>query len=134
MVNYPISDMLIRIQNAQAVNKGHVLIPFSRLKFKIANVLKEAGYIGGVEKRKKKIKKTIRDFMELSLKYDDGRGAIDGIKIVSKPSRRMYVGAKDIKPVQSGYGVAIISTPTGIMTSREARKKNVGGEVMFEIW
>ena len=134
MVNHPISDMLIRIKNAQAVGKGQVLIPFSKLKFKIANVLKGEGFISGVEKRKKKSKKSTHDYMELLLKYNDGRGAIDGIKIISKPSRRMYVGAKDIKPVRSGYGVSIISTSTGIITSKEAKKKNVGGEILFEIY
>jgi small subunit ribosomal protein S8 len=134
MINHPISDMLIRIQNAQAVSKGHVSIPFSNLKFKIAGLLKEEGYIGSIEKRTKKYKNSTHDHIELSLKYNDGRGAIDGIKIISKPSRRMYIQAKDIKPVNSGYGVAVISTPTGVMTSKEAKKKNIGGELLFEIY
>lgn len=130
----PISDILIRIKNAQAVNHEQVLIPFSGAKLKIANILKEEGFISGVERKKKKTSKSELDCLLVTLKYSDGDGAINGIKIISRPSRRMYIKAKEIRLVRSGQGVAVISTPEGIMSSREARKKNLGGELMFEVF
>ncbi|OGN03987.1 MAG: 30S ribosomal protein S8 [Candidatus Yanofskybacteria bacterium RIFCSPHIGHO2_01_FULL_44_22] len=130
----PISDMLIRIKNAQAVKADQVLIPFSKSKFQIAGIFKEKGFLSGVERKKKKEKKSETEYLLATLKYSDNQGAIHGIKIISRPSRRIYIGAKDIKPVRSGYGIAVISTPEGIMDSREARKKNLGGELMFEIY
>lgn len=130
----PISDMLIRIKNAQMAKAEHVLVPASRIKFKIAGILKEAGYIDSVEKKKKKAKKAEHDYLDLSLKYQDGLGAISGIKIVSKPSRHIYIKAKDIKPVRSGYGTAVLSTSQGVMMAAQARKQKLGGEVLFEIW
>ncbi len=130
----PISDILIRIKNAQAVKQEQVLVPFSGAKFKIANILKNEGFISEIERKKKKTKKSELEYLLLTLKYSDGTGAINGIKIISRPSRRMYIKAKDIRLVRSGYGMAVISTPEGIMSSREARKKNLGGEIMFEIY
>jgi len=130
----PIADMMTRISNAQAVHNERVLIPFSKMKQRIAQVLSEAGYVAETEKKTKKAKKAEVDWLEIVLKYEDGQGAISGIRIVSKPSRHLYERAKDIKQVRSGFGVAVMSTPKGIMTSKEARKENVGGEVLFEIW
>lgn len=130
----PISDMLVRIKNAQAVRSEHVVIPFSKMKFRIATILKEAGYVADVERKKRKAKKAEIEFLSLALKYDQGDGAVHGIKIVSRPSRHMYIKAKDIKPVRSGYGMAMLSTSKGILTSSEARKAGLGGEVLFEIW
>jgi small subunit ribosomal protein S8 len=130
----PISDMLIRIKNAQLARHDQVSVPFSIMKFKIANILKDAGFISGIERKKKKTKKTEHENLALTLKYIDDAGAINNIKIISRPSRRMYIKAKDIKQVRSGYGVAVISTPKGIMNSKEARKSNLGGELLFEIW
>lgn len=130
----PISDILIRIKNAQMVNHEQVLIPFSGAKLKIANILKEEGFISEVERKKKKTPKSELDYLLVTLKYSDGDGAINGIKIISRPSRRMYIKAKEIRLVRSGHGVAVISTPEGIMSSREARKKNLGGELMFEVY
>ena len=130
----PISDILIRIKNAQAVKQEQVLVPFSGAKFKIANILKNEGFISEIERKKKKTEKSELEYLLLTLKYSDGTGAINGIKIISRPSRRMYIKAKDIRLVRSGYGMAVISTPEGIMSSREARKKNLGGEIMFEIY
>lgn len=130
----PISDILIRIKNAQMVNHEQVLIPFSGAKLKIANILKEEGFISEVERKKKKTPKNELDYLLVTLKYSDGDGAINGIKIISRPSRRMYIKAKEIRLVRSGHGVAVISTPEGIMSSREARKKNLGGELMFEVY
>ena len=130
----PIADMLTRIKNAQAVIKDRVVVPASKAKFRIATILKEEGYLADVDRKKVKAGRSEHDVIELVLKYDKGQGAISGIKLVSKPSRRLYIGAKDIRPVRSGYGTAVITTSKGIMTSKQARKESVGGEVMFEIW
>jgi len=135
MVNSPISDMLIRIKNAQAVGKEQVSVPFSSMKLKIAEIFKNGGFIKDFEKRKKKDKKTELDYLWITLKYsEDKTPGISGFKIISRPSRHMYLGAKDIKPVRSGYGIAVISTSKGVMSSKEARKQNLGGEILFEIW
>lgn len=127
--------MLIRINNAQAVGKEQVSVPFSAMKFKIAQILKDAGFIGEIERKKKKGKKIELEYLSLTLKYDeDRRPGITGYKIVSRPSRHMYVGVKDIKLVRSGFGIAVISTSKGVMSSKEARKMKLGGEMLFEVW
>ena len=130
----PISDLLIRIKNAQMVSHDQVLIPFSKMKYAMANVLKADGYLTDVERKNKKTKNTEHEYLLLTLKYQDGEGAIQGIKIISKPSRRMYIKAEEIRPVHSGYGLAIISTSQGVMNSRDARKQKLGGELICEIW
>ncbi len=127
-------DMLIRIKNAQAVNKERVLIPFSRSKFEVAKILKEKNFIQDIERKKKKVGKTEQSFLEIKLNFNNNQAAIAGVKIVSKSSRRFYLKKKDIKPVVSGYGISIISTSKGIMTGQEARKNNLGGELIAEIW
>ena len=135
MVIDPISNMLIQIQNAQRVNKNQVFVPSSKMKLKIAQILKESGFVGEVEKKKKKTKKAEFEYIAISLKYNDDKEPwISGFKIVSKPSRHMYIKAKDIKWVHSGYGLAVISTSKGVMSSKEARKQNLGGEILFEVW
>ncbi len=130
----PISDMLNRIKNAQAVRHERVAAPFSQVKFRIAQLLVEAGYLVSVEKVMKMAKKAEVAWLDLVLKYADGRGAISGIRLVSRPSRHIYISARNIKPVRSGYGLAVLSTSKGVMTGTNARKENIGGEVMFEIW
>jgi len=130
----PISDMMIRIKNAQAVGHERVSIPFSNVKLQIAQLLKSSGYVAEVERTKRKAKRAELEYLDLALKYDAGEGAISGIRIVSRPSRHIYVKASQIKPVRSGFGSAIISTSNGIMTSQQARKAGLGGEIMFEIW
>ena len=130
----PIADMLIRIKNAQAVKGEQVVMPFSKVKFKIANILKEAGYVSEVERKNKKAKKAEHEYLQLTLKYQDNEGALSGVKIISRPSRRMYIKAKEIKSVRSGHGLAIISTSKGIMSSREAKKLDLGGEMICEVW
>ncbi|HXV26715.1 MAG TPA: 30S ribosomal protein S8 [Candidatus Paceibacterota bacterium] len=138
----PIADMLTRIRNAQAARKERVTVPFSKVKFRIANILASAGYLGDVERRKVKAGRSEHDILDLGLKYlpagqaggNNGLGAISGLKLVSRPSRRLYTGAKDIRPVRSGFGFSVMSTSKGIMSSKDARKENVGGEIMFEIW
>ena len=109
-------------------------MPFSKVKFRIANILKEAGYIFEVERKNKKAKKSEHEYLQLTLKYRDNQGALSGVKIISRPSRRMYIKSKDIKLVRSGYGLAIVSTSKGIMSSKEARKLGLGGEIICEVW
>jgi small subunit ribosomal protein S8 len=126
----PISDMLNRIRNAQAVLKETVDIPFSDLKYGIAKILEKKGFITKVEKKGKKVRRTV----EITLKYNAKQPAISGLKRISKPGQRIYKNAKEIKPVKGGYGVAVISTSKGLMTDKEARKKKLGGEILCEIW
>lgn len=126
----PITDMLNRIRNAQAVNHLTVDIPFSNLKNEIAKILEKENFIEKIEKKNKKTKKVI----EIALKYTDKTPAISGLRRVSKPGQRIYVSAKKIKKVKGGYGFAIISTPKGLMTDKEARKQKTGGEILCEIW
>lgn len=130
---YTISDMLIRIKNAQMARQDRLLIPLSKMKWEVAKVLKEWKFIQDFERKKKKLKKTEQAFIEIKL---DGErpSAISGVKIISKPSRRIYIKKSDIRPVLEGYGLAIISTPRGVMSGEEARKNNLGGEWLAEIW
>ena len=126
----PISDMLNRIRNAQAVLKEQVDMPFSNLKYEIARVLEEKGFIEKAEKKGKRTKRTI----EITLRYNDKIPVISGLKMVSKPGQRIYKSFREVKPVRSGYGIAIISTPKGLMTDKEVKKQRLGGEVICEIW
>lgn len=131
----PISDMLNRIKNAQAVGRERVSVPFSKVKLQIAQLLNAAGYIGEVERRTRTTKKSEVEYLDLVLKYIEGtEGAIAGMRIISRPSRHIYIKASQIRAVRSGYGTAVVSTSKGIMTSQDARKNGLGGEVMFEIW
>ncbi len=126
-----IGDLVVRLKNASDVKKASVSIPFSNYKMAIAEKLQHAGFVKGVEKRGKKIKKTL----EVMLKYDEGgKPAISGTKRISKPGRRMYRAVLDIHSVRYGRGALILSTPKGILTDKEARKEKVGGEALFEIW
>ena len=127
----PIADMLTRIRNAGNAKMSSVDIPGSRLKRNIAEVLKKQGYI----KNYKFIQDDKQGTVRVYLKYTDKKDhAIYGLERASKPSRRYYVKSKDIKPVLNGMGIAILSTSKGIMTDMEARKENVGGEVLCRIW
>lgn len=127
----PVTDMLNRIRNAQAVLEETVDIPLSNLKYEVAKILEKGGFVAGVEKKGKKTKKVI----EITLKYNEKVPAISGLKRISKPGQRIYKRAKELKPVKGGYGIAIISTSKGgLMTDKEARKQELGGEVICEIW
>ncbi|OGZ64665.1 MAG: 30S ribosomal protein S8 [Candidatus Staskawiczbacteria bacterium RIFCSPLOWO2_01_FULL_40_39] len=126
----PITDMLNQIRNAEAVQKTEVLLPFSKLKNEIANILSQNGFIGEAKKIAKGKNKTLK----IHLKYENGVPAIEGAKRVSKPGQRIYVKSTDIKKVRGGFGVAIISTPKGLMTNSQARKAKLGGEVLLEVW
>src|SRR5258708_35434166 len=105
-------------------------MPFSKMKGQIANILKNSGYVMDVKKKNKKSKKIELDFIDITLKYEGIRPAISGINLISRPSRHLYIKSKDIKPVRSGFGLAIISTSKGVMTSRDARKQKLGGEIL----
>ncbi len=130
----PISDMLVRIKNAQRVGHEEVVMPSSKMKFAIAQILEKTGYVSSLERRKKKTKKSEHELLAIVLKYSAGQPALSDMRMISKPSRRMYVNAKEIKPVRSGHGISIISTSKGVMSSRDAQKAGVGGEIICEIW
>jgi small subunit ribosomal protein S8 len=125
-----IADMLNRIRNAQAVLHPTVDVPFSNLKYEIAKILAKHGFIEKVERKGKKVKK----YLEITLKYQDKKPAISGLKRISKPGQRIYLDSLKIRKVRGGYGLSIISTSKGLMTNREARKQKIGGEVLCEIW
>ena len=126
----PIADMLTRIRNANAVMHEQVDIPHSTLKDKIAEILKEEGYIANYKVVTDGNKKSIRVY----LKYDGKDRIIKGIKRISKPGRRVYSSVEDMPRVLSGLGIAIVSTSKGIVTDRVARRENVGGEVLAFVW
>ena len=131
MTSDTVGDFIIRLKNAGAVKKASVSVPYSALKYAIAEKLKNAGFVSSIEKKGKKVKKTL----DVVLKYDsEGLSVIQGVKRVSKPGRRLYRSAREIIPVRYGHGALILSTPKGILTGKEARKENVGGEALFEIW
>ncbi|HHY86950.1 MAG TPA: 30S ribosomal protein S8 [Verrucomicrobia bacterium] len=125
----PISDMLTRIRNAQRALLPTVDIPHSRTKESIAQILKREGYIADVSVDGKEIK-TIR----LKLKYQGRKSVIEGLQRVSRPGLRRYVGAREIPRVRGGLGIAVLSTPEGVMTGTQARKKNIGGELLCYVW
>lgn len=125
-----ISEMLNRIKNAQAVGSPTVEVPFSGLNQEIAQILEKNNFIAGVEKKGKKVKKSI----EIALKYTDKIPAISDLKRISKPGQRIYTHFKKIRKIRGGYGISIISTSKGLMTDREARKNKIGGEIICEIW
>ena len=122
----PIADMLTRIRNAQIVEKTSVAMPSSKLKVAIAKVLKDEGYIDDFAVRGE----AARPELEISLKYYAGRPVIERIERVSRPGLRVYKGSDELPRVMNGLGVAIVSTPSGVMTDRRARASNVGGEVL----
>ncbi|MDW8479940.1 MAG: 30S ribosomal protein S8 [Xanthomonadales bacterium] len=122
----PIADMFTRIRNAQAVGHESVSMPASRLKIAIAELLREEGYLAGVQVRRDGVKATL----ELLLKYHEGRPVIERIDRVSRPGLRQYRGKDRLPRVLGGLGIAIVSTPKGLMTDRRARELGVGGEVI----
>jgi small subunit ribosomal protein S8 len=122
----PIADMLTRIRNAQMVNKAVAAMPSSKVKAAIAQVLKDEGYIDGFQVKTEDGKSQL----EITLKYYAGRPVIERIERVSRPGLRVYKGSKAIPQVQNGLGVAIVTTPQGVMTDRKARAAGVGGEVL----
>jgi len=131
MVSDPIGDFIIRIKNAGAMHKESISVPFSKMKFSIAELLSGKGYVGSVTKKNKGNAK----YLEIALLYaENGSPVVSGVKRISKPSRRLYEGAKNIKKFRQGFGMSVFSTPMGVMGDADAKKSNVGGELLFNIW
>ena len=130
MITDPIADMLTRIRNASKNKFENVSMPTSKLKENIAEILKEEGYISGFEVTSKDNKKNL----VITLKYFDGASVISGVKRISKPGLRIYANSDELPKVLNGLGIAIISTSKGLLVDREARKQNVGGEVVAYVW
>ena len=130
-MNDPLGDMLTRIRNAQMRNKASVLTPASKLRGWVLEVLKSEGYIRGYES---KVGEDGKQEISVSLKYFDGEPVIRELKRVSTPGRRVYAGVKDIPFVRQGLGVAIVSTPKGVMSDGQARATNVGGEILCTVF
>ena len=130
-VTDPIGDLMIRIKNAGMVGKEYVNVPYSKFKHAVVDALLRAGFVESVEKEGRGVNKTLI----IKLKYkDSGKPRISSVKRISKPGRRMYKKASEIFPVKYGYGIAVYSTPKGVLTNEEARKENVGGEILFEVF
>lgn len=127
----PIADLLARIRNAQQAGHPHLVVPRSKLKLALIAILKQEGFVEGYIEEESGPQGTIKVF----LRYDTGnRGVIRGLRRVSKPSRRVYVGKNEIPRVRNGLGVAILTTPRGVLSDRDARVAGVGGEVMCHVW
>ena len=126
----PIAQMLNEIKNAQVVSKPSVFLSFSNIKYEILKILEQNHFVDKAEKRGRGDKKTI----EVFLKYNGKEPSISGFKKVSRPSQKIYLPAKKIRSSRGTLGIVIVSTPKGVMTGREARKKNLGGEVIAEVW
>ena len=131
MTTDPIADMLTRIRNAVRAKHARVDLPSSKLKVEIARILKEEGYLTNFKVVEEKGKKTLRVFLRYT---PDRHGVITDLKRVSRPGSRRYVGKTDIRAVVGGMGIAIVSTPRGLMTGHSARKEGVGGELLCEVW
>ncbi|OGL96096.1 30S ribosomal protein S8 [Candidatus Uhrbacteria bacterium RIFOXYB12_FULL_58_10] len=129
MMTDPISDMLTRLRNAFAVRKREVVLPYSNVKFAIAKILEKEGYVSGVEK----VTQGKFPSLKMSLAYRDGEPALLEVHRVSTPGHRVYTKCTEMPRVKSDMGIAIISTPNGLMTNKEARSRKLGGEVICEV-
>lgn len=136
----PIADMLVRLRNAGSAGKLFAYVPYSDLKLRIAHVLMKEGYIVSIARKTLK-RKTTERMIEIGIKYDPpaqagapGAARVRGAERVSRPSRRFYMGAKEVHPVHQGHGIMLLSTPKGILTGDDARKEHVGGEVICKVW
>ncbi|MBU6371444.1 MAG: 30S ribosomal protein S8 [Alphaproteobacteria bacterium] len=129
-VNDPLGDMLTRIRNAQMRGKSTVLTPTSKLRLRVLEVLQEEGYIRSYAE----VQKNGKTEIEIQLKYYEGAPVIQDISRVSKPGRRVYSSIKDLGLVRNGLGIAILSTPKGVMSDTAARAQNVGGEVLCKVY
>ncbi len=126
----PIADMLTRIRNAQSINHAEVLVPYSKVKFELGGILQKEGFVKNIELIGKAPQKNIK----IALKYKNSQPVIKFIKRISKPGKRVYRSKDDLPWVMQNTGIAIISTSQGLITNKEARKKEIGGEVVCEIW
>jgi small subunit ribosomal protein S8 len=125
----PISDMLTRIRNAQRALLPAVEMPHSKIKESIAHILKKEGYVSEVA-----VEGKFPKAIKLKLKYEGKRSVIEGLRRISKPGLRHYVGATEIPRVLGGLGISVVSTPEGVMTGTQAKKKNLGGELLCYVW
>lgn len=130
MLSDPIADMLTRIRNAYRASKIEVTFPHSNLAEAVAKLLQKEGFLGEVKVAEKNKRKTIACY----LLYENKKPPIEHIKRISKPGCRVYKKASEIKPTLGGYGISIVSTSEGVMTGKEAKKKNLGGEIICEVW
>ncbi len=126
----PIADMLTRIRNAQMANHASVKMPSSKFKVALAKVLKKEGYLSDIIQHKKGVKIVL----EIVLKKNENRYAISGIKRISKPGQRVYIKKDKVSKVLNGCGISVVSTSKGVMTNAEAKKSDLGGEIICEIW
>jgi len=129
-VSDPIADFLTRVRNAVRSGKAEIVAPFSKFKGEVARILKEEGFVESYSVEQLEG----RPYLRVGLKYVGSRSVITELKRVSRPGLRRYVGAADIPRVLSGVGISILSTSSGVMSSREARRKNVGGELLAFVW
>jgi small subunit ribosomal protein S8 len=129
-VSDPIADFLTRLRNATRAGKPEIVAPFSKMKGEIARILKEEGFVSAVEVQEQEGFRKLR----VVLKFAGNRPVISDLQRVSRPGLRRYVGADEIPKVLSGIGISILSTSSGVMSSREARRKNVGGELLAFVW
>jgi small subunit ribosomal protein S8 len=129
-MNDPLGDLLARIRNAQLRNKSKVTSPNSRLRISVLDVLKSEGYIRGYAE----VEREGRSEVEIELKYFDGEPVIREIERISKPGRRVYTSVKNLPRINNGLGVAIVSTPKGVMADHDARDANVGGEILCTVF
>jgi small subunit ribosomal protein S8 len=125
-----IANMINMIKNSGLAERESVIVPFSKIKHSIAECLVKEGFLKSVAKKTKKG----LPVLELELMYIDGEPKVLGVERVSKSSRRIYKGVKDIKSTRNGFGLMVLTTPKGILTDKEARKEMVGGEVLFKLW
>lgn len=132
MYTDPISDMLTRIRNANLARKSEVVLPYSKFKHRLAELLVSEGFLSGVKEivRQKQVQKDL----SLSLKYSGTDSVISGIKRISKPGQRIYLSSDKLPRTNSGYGLTIVSTSKGLLSDKEARKQNLGGEVICQVW
>ena len=131
VVTDPVADMLTRVRNGIRARHGRVEMPSSKLKVELARILKDEGYIGNYKVAEEGKKKVLR----INLRYDtEGLSVISALERVSRPGRRVYVGKNEVPKVLGGLGVAILTTPQGVMTGKAARRAGVGGEVICNIW
>lgn len=126
-----IANMLISIKNGGNAGKRSVSLPYSKMNHAIADCLQKHGYISNVSK---KTEKEDKDTLQIDLNYEETSPKVTHVERISKPSRRMYIKSKDIRPIRNGFGLMILSTPKGILEGMEAKKQLVGGEMLFKIW
>jgi small subunit ribosomal protein S8 len=123
-------NLLSKIKNGYLARKEKIMIPFSGLNFDILKVLKEGGYLNDVER--KIINK--KNFLEIKLSYSNNKPVMSDFRLISTPSRHIYKTHKELKPVKQGYGLGVVSTSKGVMSSADAFKNKIGGEYLFEVW